>query len=379
VRGVVHSGGAPLEGGNLMAMGFESESLLGMDIKIARIRADGTFEFEGLAAGEYRFQIGEGRQGGERLDGVTRMTVEIPDQPEVVLDLALPVGSIAGIVVDGATGEPIENSYLALRALDAPEPTGFLGGMMRGQANTERDWTGEDGLFAFERLEAGRYRLEAGPPRWGGDREAWAPIEPLEIDLREGERMGHLTLRLEPSLALKGVVRGADGQPVPGAQLLARRRDQDSFLSADAHSGEGGEFEMRGLSPGAWDVTVQAEGFSPAVVRDVRVGENPQQPLEIELERGVAVLVRVTEADGRPAAGVSARLVSIEGDETADPDAFFGAFFGGRNTTDAEGLLELGRFRPGAYRLEVQRGLVRAPPREVQVDGDEVELRARMP
>jgi hypothetical protein len=93
----------------------------------------------------------------------------------------------------------------------------------------------------------------------------------------------------------------------------------------------------------------------------------------------VSVRVRVTEADGRPASGVSARLVSLEGDEAAVPDEFFGAFFGGRNSTDAEGLVELGRFRPGAYRLEVQRGLQRAPPREVQVDGDEIELRARMP
>ncbi|HVS17286.1 MAG TPA: carboxypeptidase-like regulatory domain-containing protein, partial [Planctomycetota bacterium] len=379
VRGVVRSGGDPLEGGNLMAMGFESDSLLGMDIKIARIRGDGSFEFEGLTAGEYRFQIGEGRLRGERLDGEVRMSVEVPDQPEVVLDLELPSGRVGGAVVDDVTGEPIQSAYVSLRALDAPQPTGFLGGMMRGQANTEREWTGEDGKFVFERLEAGRYRLESGPPRWGGNRDAWAPIEPLEIALREGERMDRLTLRLEPALGLEGSVVGPDGQPVSGARLFARRGEQDSFMTANARSDEAGAFKLRGLSPGAWTVSAQADGFSPAEVRDVEVGKGPGEPLEIRLERGVAVRVRVTEADGRPAIGVTARLVPLEGDAAADPGAFFGAFFGGRNATDAEGLVELGRFRPGPYRLEVQRGLLRAPAREVQVDGDELELRARMP
>lgn len=378
VRGVVRSGADPLEGGNLLAMGFESESLLGMDLKIARIRADGSFEFEGLAAGEYRFQIGEARLAGERL-GEVRMTVDIPDQPEVVLDLALPSGSISGSVVDETTGAPIPRAFVALRALDAPTPTGFLGGMMRGQANLEREWTEEDGLFEFERLEAGRYRLEAGPPRWGNERDAWAPIEPMEISLREGQRFDGLTLHLKPSLGLEGVVRGPDGAPVSGARLFARRGEEDALQSSSARSDEQGAFQIRGLAPGTWEVRVQASGFAPGVVRDVRVGEQPGEPLQVTLERGVAVSVRVTEADGRPAAGVTAQLVPLDGEDAGSAGAFFGAFFGGRNSTDAEGLLELGQFRPGAYRLEVQRGLLRAPPREVQVDGDEVELRARMP
>jgi protocatechuate 3,4-dioxygenase beta subunit len=377
VRGVVHAGGEPLSGGNLLAMGFENESLLGVDLRIARVRGGGAFEFEGLAAGEYRFQIGEGRLADGSRIGEVRMSVEIPDQPEVVLDLALPSGEIGGVVVDAQSGKPIANASLALRALDAPVPGGLLGGMMGGGGNAERRWSGEDGSFLFERLEAGRYRLEVGPPRWGNEANAWAPLDPLEITLREGERNHRLDLRLEASLSVEGVVRGPDGAPVGGARLTARRGDQESALTANARSAQDGKFSLRGLAPGVWDVNVTAGGFAPAVRRGVQVGAAPGEPLEITLERGVLVRVRVQEADGRPALGASARLVPLEEGVAIDPEAFFGAFFGGRNATNADGLLELGRFRPGAYRLEVQRGLVRAPSREVQVDGDELELRAR--
>jgi hypothetical protein len=380
VRGVAHSSGEPLSGGNLLAMGFENESLLGMDLKIARVRGDGSFEFEGLAAGEYRFQLSDGRlASGERIGSDVRMGVEIPDQAEVTLDLALPAGGIAGVVVDEATGRPIQQAFVSLRALDAPRPGGLLGGMMGGGANSERVWTEEDGAFAFQRLEAGRYRLEAGPPRWGDQANAWAPIEPMDIVLRENERQSTLDVRLKPSLGLEGVVLGPDGTPVVGARLMARRGEEDSWLSANARSDEQGKFHLRGLATGAWDLTVTAGGFSPKLLKGVEIGETPGEPQEITLERGTAVSVRVTESDGRPAVGVSARLVPVEEGAAVDPEAFFGAFFGGRNATNAEGLLELGRFAPGAYRLEVQRGLVRAPAREVQVDGDEVELRARMP
>lgn len=379
VRGVVHSGGDPLTSGNLLAMGFENESLLGVDLKIARVRGDGSFEFEGLAAGEYRFQIGEGRLADGTRIGEVRMSVEIPDQPEVVLDLALPSGTIGGRVVDAQSGNPIQRASLALRALDAPVPGGLLGGMMGGGGNAARNTTGEDGSFSFERLEPGRYRLEVGPPRWGNEANAWAPLEPLEIVLREGERNDRMDLRLEPSLGIEGVVRGADGTPVVGARISARRADQETALSASTRTLEQGKFNLRGLAPGVWDLNVTAGGFAPAARRGVEVTATPGEPLEITLEAGVLVSVRVVEADGRPAVGVSARLVPLEEGAAVDPEAFFGAFFGGRNATNAEGLVEVGRFRPGAYRLEVQRGLVRAPAREVQVDGEELELRARMP
>ena len=175
--------------------------------------------------------------------------------------------------------------------------------------------------------------------------------------LRENERQNGLDIRLKPSLGLEGVVLGPDGTPVSGARLMAKRGEEDTWLSANARSDEQGKFHLRGLAPGTWDLTVTAGGFSPKLQKGVEISETPGKPLEITLERGTAVSVRVTESDGRPALGVSARLVPVEEGVAVDPEAFFGAFFGGRNATNSEGLLELGRFHPGAYHLSGQTGL----------------------
>jgi hypothetical protein len=57
----------------------------------------------------------------------------------------------------------------------------------------------------------------------------------------------------------------------------------------------------------------------------------------------------------------------------------FGRFFSGEGTSGPDGRLDLGRYAPGRYRLEAQRGLARAEPQEVELKGGgSVELRVRL-
>jgi Carboxypeptidase regulatory-like domain len=379
VHGLVTDHGEPVPGGNLIAFGFESESLLGLDFKLARIKEDGSYVFESIAPGEYRFQVGTGR-GGQR---ETRMTVEIPEQDDVQLDLALPEGVIGGVVLDAASGEPAKEANVTLIALDAPSSGGLLGGMMGPQMSRDRRRLGDDGTFSFERLEAGRYRLDVGSPNWGDNEGRWAPIEPMDIELRRNERADDLVLRLEPSLSISGKVRGEGGEPVGGASVFAVRSDLESAARARGQADDSGEFKLRGVAPGTWTLSATADGYASGSVHGVKVEHGKDDPVELVLPRGVEVSVRVTDGTGRPVSGAAARLIPLEQSpdaSAAEAQRMMARMFRGEGTSGADGRLALGRFSPGRYRLEVQRGLARALPEEVELEaGNDVELRARLP
>lgn len=380
VSGVVTDHGEPVRGGTLIAFGFESESLLGMDVKLARVREDGQYVFESLAPGEYRIQVNSplGPDGSRE----ARLSVEIPDETEVRLDLALPEGMIGGVVVDAATGEPAVGANLALRALDVPTSGGLLGGMMGGEMSRDRRRLQDDGSFAFERLEAGRYRLDVGPPVWGDNQGRWAPIEPLDMELRTNERADDLVVRLEAALAIVGMVRNEGGEPVAQAQVIAVRADLESSARARARSDESGRFDLRGVAPGTWNLSAVAEGYASGSARGVVVERDKSDKVEIVLSRGVEVVVRVVDSSNRPVSGAAGRLVALEGAESGGRDAerMLERIFTGEGTSGPDGRLNLGRYPPGRYRLEVQRGIARAAPEEIELEsGNDLELRVKLP
>jgi len=55
--------------------------------------------------------------------------------------------------------------------------------------------------------------------------------------------------------------------------------------------------------------------------------------------------------------------------------------FQGSGNSGEDGIFELGRFNPGEYRLEAQRGLARASKDPVKIEGgrEEQELQVELP
>jgi Carboxypeptidase regulatory-like domain len=85
-----------------------------------------------------------------------------------------------------------------------------------------------------------------------------------------------------PRGSLRGEVQDASGARIPGARVVAESRG--SSLTSGAETNDRGEFRIEGLLPGAYHVSVNAKGFSPAgadidvvvsMVRDVTVTLNP--------------------------------------------------------------------------------------------------------
>ncbi len=370
VFGRVIARGEDVSRGQITAMGFESESLLGVDIKVAPIREEGRYEFPGLAPGEYQLQI-EGAGGGS-----VRMQIDVPDVPEYALDLRLPEGRITGRVVDASTGEPIPNTRVTALSSEGPEPQGLLGRMIGRDAGMMRDWADDDGSFSFERLEPADYEIGVRSARIGDQR--FAPTEPTVVSLGEDEEV-ELTLELQPALRLEGIVRNAAGEPLADARVAAWLTGRPETLAGGSSTGEDGRFVLEGLSPGTWTVSATHSDHAGARA-DVALERGSTPEVELTLPLGVPVSVRVIGSNGRPVSGAHGRLDPVDGAAAPeDLERTMKALFAGAGSSDADGLLELGRHEPGEYTLTVQRGFSRSDPKTVTVSpGGPVRLRARL-
>jgi protocatechuate 3,4-dioxygenase beta subunit len=352
VSGTVSSGGEPVRGGGLFAMSFEGENVLGLDVKITSVESDGSYAFAGLLPGAYSMTYqGDGPD--------VRMDVEIPDAPDVRLDLLLPSGSIEGRVLALESGQPVPRAELTLARLDGPAPTGLFGSLFAREGREMRTYAGEAGEFRFRGLQQGSYVLKAGGPRFGEGRGRFAPTPPEELKLGPDERLRGFEIRLAPSLELSGSVVDGAGQPVEGARVLAFPHESGGGRPPSARSSADGSFAMRGLAPGGYDVTASASDRGTSAVREIVLGSEPSAPLVIELRPGVPVACEVRDAQGAPLQGALGRLVALTKSgqaTTGGLDQSLEGLLTGEGVSRPDGILELGEFAPGSYRLEVSRG-----------------------
>ncbi len=121
-------------------------------------------------------------------------------------------GTIAGVVLDAATKDPIRKAIVHLSTV----------------GNDPQDavaWTDGNGGFAFGFLPAGRYQLTASKDGYavtlfGRDKTT---LLPPVIKLAAGENRTDFVFRLEHPATISGTVLDEDGEPLSGVQLSAYR------------------------------------------------------------------------------------------------------------------------------------------------------------
>jgi protocatechuate 3,4-dioxygenase beta subunit len=374
VYGSVTAAGTPVRSGQIVALGFGSDSMLGVDVRMASVRSDGTYEFAGLAPGEYQFDMNDLRDaGGERVNGI-RLTIDVPDLAEYRLDLAVPEGEIAGRVVDAVSGAPIAGARVMLDYLDREEPQGVFARMIGGEGRQMTSRTDEEGRFSYQHLQGGGYEIGVRPPS-SGESGGWAPGEPLLVQLREGGREDGVVLRLRPELALTGQVVDESDAPVAEAFITAvpaaageGRQAPGAGWRGTSRSQEGGGFRIGSLAPGDYELVARKEGFARSARLEVKVTEEGSAPVRLVLRAGASVTVRVLGTNGQPVSGAVATLQSVDPrDRAADAFGDPSELFSGKGLSDAEGLIELGRFAEGEYVLEARRSVSRSTPRTVTI------------
>jgi protocatechuate 3,4-dioxygenase beta subunit len=310
-----------------------------------RSAADGTFEL----------RVEAGRRGLLELPRAAGLLFASREQRQVEVaayeadaDLGelglIAAARIAGQVVDEA-GQPVPSARVRANR-DA------LAIWMPGQGEP----VDGEGRFELIGLEPGRHGVGAEAP---GFVPATATVE-----LKSGEQVDGLVLRLARGASIAGTVLDDRGRPVAGARVAGFRDrelgpnvrvqgiDADAAVETDAN----GYFVLSGIEGEQVSLRAWAEGCASQTLAGVAVGTGN---VTFRLDRLGRISGRLLDTEGRPLAGsqVSARVfngaVRSGGPSSRLPDL---DRLGGGDAaeTDAEGRFELGGVRPGTVTLEAR-------------------------
>ncbi|RYG54940.1 carboxypeptidase regulatory-like domain-containing protein, partial [bacterium] len=192
---------------------------------------------------------------------------------------------IKGVVVDEA-GRPVPSAVLTVRHQLDTAPTAFWGGEVRADAS---------GRFTFLEAEEGSYSLTVDAPQFAPIANFafdWkAKSAPLRLQLA---RLGQLTLR----------ILSPDGKPLVQSPVWVRLRDENSQTPARALTNSNGELVIPNVAPSSYSLIVVAQnGISTQGVLSYK--SNQSSPIETRLHAGGTLLIKATDAQGKPLGGAS--------------------------------------------------------------------------
>lgn len=335
---VEDTAGRPLDGVRVHVRRFDDEG----DLQVVRSDAQGTFRVRHLREGAYHVRIQAGTiAAGPEVEAV----VEVPASGVARADfVAAAEAAIEGTVL--RRGQPVAGALVDL-VHEPPAPSEPL----------RRFRTSTDGAGRFEvrGLPAGAYRIQLQSGAWRTEQA---------LMLEEGDR---LQLDLEGFEArLRGTVQTVEGDPVPGAHLLALPLGEEGHPdAAGAFVGEGrtdprGEFTLRGLPVGGYTLLVSAPGLPPGRLERVEADlPGADFRVEVVLGRGGSLQLRTRDEDDR---GVTGARVWIEDESgTALQRHAF--------VTGAAGRLRIDGLPPGTVLVRVHaRGMGRPALRRVTIE-----------
>ncbi|MEO1085682.1 MAG: carboxypeptidase regulatory-like domain-containing protein, partial [Acidobacteriota bacterium] len=224
----------------------------------AYIDDGGQFSIGGLEAGTYTVTARHAEWG------TTTETVEIgPTGASVELRFTNEGASVAGLVLDGATGEAIIGADVSLQT--PQEAKSFGGGRLRTQ-------TDHQGRFRFSAVSPGSY-----VPLASHEGYARATGEAIEV----GElSIDGLTLELGGGEAIVGAVVGVPFERLGSLSLMAI--STSGGLRHGSPDFEG-RFSLKNLAPGAWTVRASLPEGAQASERVMLAAGDGEVEIELDL------------------------------------------------------------------------------------------------
>jgi large repetitive protein len=233
-----------------------------------RTDPSGAYRVEGIAPGTYTASVSASQGMGER---IVRRPVRIDGAAS--LDVDLPLASLRGVVVDGATKQPLANVLVGVFPVGEPE------------GRFVRATTDSNGRFFVEGLEPGTWDLKV---RRTGYREALESAVATEA----GGDAGTIALTRGEGLELR-VADGVYGIPLRFASVRAKDGTGASVLSIRVPLDGEGRGEVTSLGPGRYTLAVASTGYATQVFEGIVV---PGAPLPVALTPGGSVEIRPGEA-----------------------------------------------------------------------------------
>ncbi|MEO8359674.1 MAG: carboxypeptidase-like regulatory domain-containing protein [Vicinamibacteria bacterium] len=318
ISGTVMRRGVPVVGARIAAFmsgtGRQASS---------RSDESGAFRIVGLEAG--RVNVTAFAEGfSSQVSQIVELTADTS------IELVIPVGRLSGLVVDEASGLPLESTVELQRT--TPATTGGAGGLMR--LNTTTD---SSGRFTFADLEPVDYKITARRSGYESLTQTTKPNEAGE-DVR-------LALKRGSGLSIEA----RDAQMGFGLRSLFVRVQEgtnDAFTGPVTLDADG-KGEIPGLPPGSYAVNAQTPGYAPVHIPNVMA---PSTVLRLAFTPGGAVEFRTTE-EFLASGAKNGQLISLSGSQIGMGGAGPNPFRLSRLTQRMENLA------PGSYRLTLEGGL----------------------
>jgi carboxypeptidase family protein len=195
---------------------------------------------------------------------------------------------ISGMVVDAVTNVPVPHAQVSI--------------FLRNEETSVA--ASDDGRFAFEGLEAGKYTLYAAAP--GYVREGYNQHGAFLVAVATGEGLDseHLVFRLHPQAVIYGRVTDERGESVRGAQihLFALERSRGEYLvRGQTQTNDLGEYRFAHLLAGKYYLAVEARPwYAQTQVSAPRPNDGSGQPdtfvrrLYVDLDPALDVVYLIT-------------------------------------------------------------------------------------
>jgi protocatechuate 3,4-dioxygenase beta subunit len=313
---------------------------------------DGSFEWTDAGPGLATVSVSAPGFVPASLERIEVKEGEVPRGLEVSLARAT---EVRGRVVESGSGAPVPGAKVGWSKAGSPRKEFDF----RGTATS-----GPDGAFLLAGVAAGRLRIEV-------DQGEFLPATIETLEVREGERIDGLEVRLDRAGALEGEAIGPDGSPLAGGGVRALPIHSERVI----YGGRGwpagidaaGRFRIAGLRPGKYRVQASAtrseedERDSEPILHAVALveaGRTTRVDFREPASGKCTVRGRVVRA-GKGVAGVSVRIVPPLAGEDPDFARMFEDRF--RTTTVEDGSYAIQRVPAGDATLRVE-GMSSSPP-----------------
>lgn len=317
----------------------------------------GRFRLGGLPQGQAKLEVYASGYLRRELQGVPIGREDLSIQLERA-------ASLAGKVVDGTSGAPIEN--FTVRIVEAERRPGehSAGSYSMSWAEPGVRFSNGDGVWRSAGHGAGEFR-PGGVLGLEFLAKGYGPVIDRRVIARCDPQPEDLVVRLFPAASISGrVIRAADGQAVGGAvlRLFGGQRPlrlANSWYERQAivtRTAADGSFELRGVPRGKWSLRVESSAHPWLVHGPLEVEGQTTPPQLIQLGAGQVLRGRLRGA---------AQMHLLGMDTPPGPDFRLALH------PDAEGrFATAARLGPGSYRIDalLQRGPGQYVLRQAQVE-----------
>lgn len=298
---VVDLRGQPIAGAAVMVSLDELSSLASPmpsldELTGATTDTEGRFRIPDLAPGTV---VGLKVMAPGRVDAeVPGIEAPTPSPVEIVLR---PAARVAGRVVD----ERRQGIAEAQVVLTAEAQRAVFGGQALPGGALGQTMTDAAGAFVIEGVAPGTATLVATA-------SGYRPARREGIEVAEGAEVAGIEVELSAGAVVTGRVSGADGLPLPDADVEVVRPPVEGLfdllgsIGLRTQTDADGVYRLEGVPEGQLSIAAQHRDHLRAVRDlDVEAGENR---LDLRLERGLEVEGRVLDAVGGPVAGAQLYL-----------------------------------------------------------------------